>query len=151
MAPRTKKEDTGELQVSIEQYTRTRDQVRTLHLPRLLRCLDATASCCRAARACTRQRVTLDHDHVGCRHAYCLDRLHYATQILRLRSAFHSSCFAARNQIHWLRSHHSVYHMLCASTQHQHESLFTVTNLNSHRSSCRSRTCKAVSPMSRPA
>lgn len=36
MAPRTKKEDTGELMVSIAQFTHTRDQVRTHRLLHLL-------------------------------------------------------------------------------------------------------------------
>jgi hypothetical protein len=48
MAPRQKKEDTGELMVSIEQYTRTRDSVCILLLLLLVRYCDAPASCYRA-------------------------------------------------------------------------------------------------------
>jgi hypothetical protein len=50
MAPRQKKEDTGELMVSIEQYTRTRDSVCILLSLLLVHCGDAPASCCRASR-----------------------------------------------------------------------------------------------------
>jgi hypothetical protein len=47
MAPKQKKSGTGELQVSIEHFIRTRDQVCLLLSLLLLPCCDATASCYR--------------------------------------------------------------------------------------------------------
>jgi hypothetical protein len=120
MAPRSKKEDTGsgELMVSIEQYTRTRDTVCFLLAILSFACIDALASCCRDTRARTRVRVA--------RHAIQFYQLHMCITVVALTTRSRSAAFpeqpvcvgfGCENGCDWSRTHNGT-RIRCHACQH---------------------------------